>query len=665
MKIKIPSAVLMLLTSTLGITQTVPGTIHEFLPARLQPADVVTYQMQQFLLERAPKLPHPGSAEQWTIEAQQIREHVLNDVIYHGWPKAWVDSSPRFEDMGAVPVPAGAGYRAEKFRYEVVPGFYSVAVLYEPAHLEGKVPAVLNALGHYPTGKSMLFEQKLCINEALRGMIALSLTLVDQGEVKVDANEHYFGSDLDLVGVSGVGLFYLAMRRGLDYLYEDPHVDRSRIAMTGQSGGGWQTLLLGSLDTRVKVAIPVAGFASLAGRLARAPGEPGDYEQIAPDLLNGQGYQTFAAMLAPRPTLELNNAEDSCCFRAPLVKPYIYDAVKPFFALYGKEDTFNFHADTQVLAHNYDHDNRQQTYRFLAKWFNLSGKSDEIPVGEDLNTYSQLAAGMPANNLTILGLARQFAAKLQHPVVPAASAALPTWIKMERSKLAKVVNYLPVSVVHPWYVADTNDNAVQSISFRFMLSNGLSATGVWIKSEWTPSSAPMTIVINDAGREGADEEVSDHYPEVGSLVERGDQVLVLSILFTGDANPISGGVGRFGYMMNAVGDPPLGLEAAQLIGVTHWAQQHWHASQIALESSGYRMQVVSLVAGALEPHFFRSITIHQGMHTMNYILDVPIHAAQVPDMFCRDFYKEFDLNMLKAMTSPAAVTESNYVDSIH
>ncbi|HEX8711374.1 MAG TPA: hypothetical protein VF730_05835, partial [Terracidiphilus sp.] len=473
---------LMYLTSAVALAQTVPGTVHQFLPVRLQSADVVTYEMQQFLQERAPKLPHPTSAEQWTAEAEQIRQHVLNDVIYHGWPKAWIDSPPKFEDMGAVPVPNGAGYRAEKFRYEVVPGLYSVAVLYEPAHLEGKVPAVLNALGHYGTGLAMPFQQKLCINEALRGMIALSLALVDMGELRTEGNGHYYGSDLDLAGVSGVGVFYLAMRRGLDYLYNDPHVDRSRIAMTGQSGGGWQTLMLSSMDMRVKVAIPVAGFAPLQGRLERIPGEPGDYEQLVPDLLNGQGYQTFVAMLAPRPTLESNNAEDSCCFRAPLVKPFIYDAIKPFFALYGKQDAFSFHSDAEVLAHNYGHDDRQQTYRFLDKWFNLPGKPDEIPVGDDINTFSQLAAGLPADNLTILGLARHFAAKVQHPAIPVAPDARASWTKSERATLAKVVNYQPVTVAHPWYLTDTDHNTVQSISFRFGMSDGLSATGVWIKS---------------------------------------------------------------------------------------------------------------------------------------------------------------------------------------
>ncbi|MEJ2008659.1 MAG: hypothetical protein P8Z30_10980 [Acidobacteriota bacterium] len=662
MRSKLLLPLFILLASAVAMAQSTQGMVNGFLPKRLQSAGVVTYQMQQFLMNRAPKLPHPVSAEQWTAEAQRIRQHVLNDVIYHGWPKAWVDSPPKFEDMGTVPVPAGAGYRAEKFRYEVVPGFYSTAVLYEPARLEGKVPAVLDVLGHFSTGKSMLFEQKLCINEALRGMVALSMAFIDMGELRMKGNEHYLGSDLDLVGVSGVGLFYLAMRRGLDYLYDDPHVDRNRIAVTGLSGGGWQTIMLSSLDPRVQVSIPVAGFASLRGRFERIPGEPGDYEQLPPDLLDGQGYQTLVALRAPKPTLEINNAEDSCCFRAPLVKPDIYDAVRPFFRLYGKEDALQFHEDTQVSAHNYARDNRQQAYRFLSKWFHLPAKPDEIPVDQDVNTYSQLAAGVPADNLTILGLAKQFASKIHHPEVPSDPAARTAWAKSERARLIKVVHYRPVTVVHPWYVADTNHSTIESISFRFTLSNGLSATGVWAKSTWTPDDAPMTVIVNDAGCKGADREVWDHYPEVADRIDRGEQVLVLSVLFTGDDNPEERDVDSFGYMMQAVGAPPLGLEAAQLTGITHWARKQWHPSQIRLESSGLRMQVVSLVAGALEPHLFKSITIHQGMRSLSYILDKPVTSNRVPDMFCRDFYKDFDLGTLKALTEPTKVTESDYLE---
>ena len=43
---------------------------------------------------------------------------------------------------------SGAGYRIRKLRYEIVPGFQSTAVLYEPAEVRGKVPAILNVHGH-------------------------------------------------------------------------------------------------------------------------------------------------------------------------------------------------------------------------------------------------------------------------------------------------------------------------------------------------------------------------------------------------------------------------------------------------------------------------------------------------------------------------------------
>ena len=660
MRSKLLLAAFVLLGSTYAMAQSAPEMVREFLPNPLQSPDVVTFQMQQFLMGRMAKLPNPTSSAQWTEQANRILQHVLNDVVYHGWPKDWVDSPPNFHDMGAVPVPAGAGYRLRKFRYEVVPGFYSTAVLYEPENLEGKAPAVLDVLGHFPTGKSEPFEQKLCINQALRGMLALSIAYIDMGELRTPENSHYYGSDLDLVGVNGVGLFYLAMRRGLDFLYNNPHVDRSRIAVTGLSGGGYQTIVLSSLDPRVEVSIPVAGFDSLNGRLQRLPGEPGDYEQLAPGLLDGQGYQTFVAIRAPKPTLEINNAEDSCCFRAPLVKPDIYDAIKPFYALYGKEDALQFHEDTQVSAHNYERDDRQQAYRFLSKWFNLPDKPDEIPVEKYVKSYSELASGVPADNLTILGLARAFASKVQHAPAPAGSARS-EWATAQRATLSKLVHYKPVKVDQPWYVANTSHSTVESISFRFMLSDGLSATGVWTKSTWTPETAPMVVMVNDKGRPGVNEQVGDHVPEAGNLVETGKQVLALAILFTGDANPLKDDIGSFGYMMTAVGAPPLGLEAAQLIAITEWAKQRWHPSDVSLESSGYRMQLVSLVAGALQPRLFRSIAIHQGIHSLGELLDKSVSSDDVPDVFCLDLYKDFDLEILKTMAEPAQVTEADYV----
>lgn len=645
---------IVLLAASLARSQSVPGDIKPILSQPLQSRHVVTFQLQQFLLQKAPKLPAATSASQWTAEAQKIRQHLLNDVIFHGWPRQWVDSPPQFQEVGSVPT--GKGYRLLKLRYEIVPGFYTTALMYLPQPLKGRVPAVLDVMGHFAPGHAMAFEQKLCINQALKGMIALSPEWLDMGELRVPGNDHWLASDLNLVGMNGVGLFYLAMRRALDYLAQDPNVDPSRIAMTGLSGGGWQTIVLSSLDPRVLVSIPVAGYTTLPGRIERLPGEPGDLEQNATDFLVGQGYGALTAMRAPRPTLLIYNAEDSCCFRAPLVKPDVFEAIRPFFALYGKENVFQFHQNTNISAHNYGLDNRQQAYAFLVKYFHLPADAKEIPVGQDIKTYDQLRAGVPENNLTILGLARKVAGELTHPAVPSGSATRVQWATRQRAELRNVVRYHAVHVSRAWAEHDTNHNQVESISYRFEFDNGLGATGVWLQEVSTRPHAPLMIVLNDGGRTAAATETWDRIPEVADRMERGDQVLVMNLLFTGDAAP-SQPTQLFTEMLAATGERPLGMESAQLIGIAHWAVSQWSPSSVRVETTGIRTQMVSLVAADLQPHLFSHVVNDSGMRSLGYLLDKPVPYAAAPDLFCLDLYKDFDIPDLEALAGPTSVVE--------
>ena len=60
------------------------------------------------------------------------------------------------------------------------------------------------------------------------------------GELSQPGNNHSYGAQLDLVGANVAGIFYLEMRRGLDYIYNHASVDRNRIGVTGLSGGGWR-----------------------------------------------------------------------------------------------------------------------------------------------------------------------------------------------------------------------------------------------------------------------------------------------------------------------------------------------------------------------------------------------------------------------------------------
>lgn len=653
----------MLFFVSTACAQQVANQVRTIAGNPIQSHEDVINQLREYLMARTPQLPKPTSAAAWTARAEQIREHLLNDVIFHGWPREWVDAPPRFEQVGTIET--GKGYRIIKFRYEVVPGFWSAALLYEPDDLHGKVPAILNVNGHVgPRGKVVDWKQKRCINYALRGMLALNIEYVNMGELFRPENDHGYLGHLDLVGTSGVGLFYLVMRKALDYLYQNPHVDRSRIGMTGLSGGGWQSIVLGSLDKRVKVDIPVAGYCAFANQLARIE-DMGDNEQDAPDFFDGQDYVFLTAMRAPRPTLLINNAEDSCCFRAPLVKPYIYDQVKPFFAIYGAEGGFQFHQNTDPGYHNYKLDNRQQSYRFFDKYFHLSASDQEIPVDSQIRTYQQLAVGLPANNQTILGLARELAATIKRDTIPPVVSRAESGVA-ERAKLKRIVRYKPVTMKHVWAVANTFNKGLASISYRFELSNGLSATGVWFKETDTPEGAPVDIILDDKGRKGAAGRVWNRMGEVAYLLNRGDQVILVNLLFTGDDLPALGSPSYvpslFASAIATVGDRPLGLESAQLAAVARWAEQTFDPHPVHVELTGIRTQMAALISAAINPGLFSSVTVHRGMKSLDYLLQHPVRFDDAPDLFCLDLYKDFDVDRLIAMAGPTKILPEGSVE---
>lgn len=623
--------------------------VAQILKYEIAAPQVTLFQLRQYLLARVSKPPAAASAQQWTAEAKRIREHLLK-TLFHGWPSDWTNAATKFDDLGIMH--SGNGYRMRKLRYEVVPGLKATAILYEPENMQGKMPAILNVNGHVGSpGKAVEYKQKRCINFAKRGMLALNLEWLGMGELGAKENQHWFGAHLDLVGTHELGLFYLQMRRGLDFLYDHPNADRERLGMTGLSGGGWQTIVLGSLDERVKAAIPVAGFSSLAPRIeVKEYGDIGDVEQSATDVFDGYDYSHLAALMAPRPTLLTYNAEDDCCFRGPVVRPLIFDVIRPLFKLYGKEDALEWHENADPGTHNYQLDNRQQTYRFFNKHFRISGDSAEIPSDSELKSYAELEVGLPQDNLTILGLARKLAGMVSRPAIPSGPARQ-SWAVAERSKLKSIVRYKPVRIRRPWVVAITKNKGIESKSMLFEMDNGLSANGVWIKAIKTPGSAPVTITLNDKGKQASAAGVSDR-------VNRGEQVLALDLVFTGDA--WAGNAG-WAYMqiLHGTGDRPLGLEAAQLIEIAQWFRQLAGASNARLEVLGIRNQTAALVASALEPTLFSTVAIREGMSTLGYLLDKPVEFHEAAELFCLDLFREFELDRLQAIAEPTRFTHEN------
>jgi len=635
------SRLLLVFAAGTALAQTDAQYVEDLLKEEVLPPSVAMFQLRQYILNRVGKVPTPASAADWTAQSKHIREQIVNDVVFHGWPKEWVDAPPKFEEVSVV---TGNGYRMRKFRYEIVPGFQSVAILYEPLNMQGKIPAILNVNGHVGApGKAVEYKQKRCITFARNGILALNLEWLSCGELATEFNEHWYGAHVDLVGANELGLFYLAMRRGLDYLYEHPKTDRSRLGMTGLSGGGWQTIILSSLDERVKVAVPVAGFSSIVPRVeAREHGDIGDVEQSATDLFDGRDYPWLVALRAPRPTLLAYNAEDDCCFRAAMVKPGVFDAILPFFALYGKQDDFAWHENRDPGTHNYKLDNRMAAYDFFSREFRLPPIKEDPAIGAEIKSYEDLVVGLPSDNLTVVGVARKLAGQVNRDALSTDASAR----DVERVKLRNIVRYRSTKVDRVWTTGISKHLGVESKSHLFVMADGLSSNAIWLKAIGAPDTAPATIVLDDKGK-GASA------APVANRLNRGEQVLALDLPFHGDAWH-QDGTWLFGQMLYTIGDRPLGIEVAHLIELANWLKRRG-ATSMRLESSGMRNQVVALVASALEPSLFSEVVIRHGIPSLRYLLDKPVKYQDAADLFCLDLYKFTDLDRLTALGAPTVV----------
>jgi hypothetical protein len=112
--------------SSSTFAQSDPDDLSTVLGEEILAPAAALVQIKSYILIRVVPPRIPASSEHWTEEARRLRRHLLQDVVFHGWPEEWVNSPPKFEDLGAIET--HQGYRLHKLRYEIVPGFQSAAI---------------------------------------------------------------------------------------------------------------------------------------------------------------------------------------------------------------------------------------------------------------------------------------------------------------------------------------------------------------------------------------------------------------------------------------------------------------------------------------------------------------------------------------------------------
>ena len=270
------------------------------------------------------------------------------------------------------------GFHIEKLVYQSLPGFYVSALVYVPDNGEKAHPAILVAAGHSQNGK--IHYADLCQRLVQRGYLVISWDPVGQGERSQFWDAKAKRSRYNLIcaehAVMG-NLAYLAGAnlarwevwdgmRALDYLLTRPDVEANRISLTGTSGGGFQTALLGALDDRIKVIIPSCYITALPMRVEnRIFVDPdSDPEQdLAGFISNGVDHPGLLLLMYPRAVMLATATLD---FFPVQGAHKSFGEVSAFYQRFGHADRIAF--AESYNDHQYSLKNQESALNFLDRF---------------------------------------------------------------------------------------------------------------------------------------------------------------------------------------------------------------------------------------------------------------------------------------------------------
>ena len=362
----------------------------------------------------------PTSKEAWAQRAPIVRRQVL--VAQGLWPLP-TKTPLNAVVYGRVERP---GYTVDRVILETVPGHFLSGSLFKPANAKGPMPAVLSPHGHGKDGRHQnnppsitkpliekgaeRFEkaassiyQARCVQLARMGIVAFLYDMEGYADAKQLHHDlvHKYGvrrpemekpdawgfyspqAELRLQSIMGLQTWNSI--RALDFVLSLPEVDPKRIGVTGESGGGTQTMLLAAVDDRVQVSVPAVMVST---------GMQGGCTCENSSLLRvGTGNIEFAALFAPKPQA-LIAADDWT--REIMTKGF--PELKQLYTLLGAPDDVTAFPFTQ-FPHNYNSVSREAMYGFFNKHFKLGLPEPIVETDYEPLSLSELTVWTPEHPL--------------------------------------------------------------------------------------------------------------------------------------------------------------------------------------------------------------------------------------------------------------------------
>ncbi len=472
------------------------------------------------------EMPEFKTLEQWQAFSEQLRRNILISTGLYPMPEKTALSSRIFS------MTRHEDYTVEKVLFESYPGFWVTGNLYRPAGKTGPFPAILTPHGHWTNGR--LEDTELnsapgrCINFARQGYIVFSYDMVGYQDSKQISHKFADSPRHQLWGINLMGLQLWNSIRSLDFIAGLADVDSSRIACTGESGGGTQTFMLTAVDPRIRVAAPV--------NMVSAHFQGGCLCENAPGLRLDYFNVEIAAMTAPRPLLLVSTKQD-WTVNNPTVE---YPMIRSIFELYGATD--RVHCVQFDYPHNYNQDSREAVYSWFGQW--LLG----LPAGTMIKETAFTADSVdrlrvfpneekPTGDLSEESLTAwlqdQARATLER-AWPSDAQQLRSFKTIYRPVMKTVLAAEPVTQVDVHTLAEkaTPEYTVA----KMVLSE--KGTNRWIPALWFKplrKAKEAAILVHPAGKAGLVKQGSNEpLPLLASLLDDGVQVLAIDCFNTGE-----------------------------------------------------------------------------------------------------------------------------------
>jgi dienelactone hydrolase len=502
------------------------------------------------------------------------------------------------------------GYRLEKIVYESQPNFHVSANLYIPTTGRPPFPGVLFQMGHTLDGKAGY--QRCCQWLARFGYLVLGFDPMGQGErtyypgrtpyrSRLGADEEHTrpGRQMLLKGDTSTRLQTWDAVRSLDYLASHPLVDSGRLASTGQSGGGTNTMLLAAVDGRLAAAAVSCGNTeNIACANFNPPGSTDDGEQNL--VASGPvGFDRWDLLypLAPKPLLILASDKD---FFGTYSPNYIssgteeFEKLKRVYERLGYSDRIAWFGTP--LPHGLAYDMRLQIYNWFGRW--LKGETKTIEEEPPTTLEPESAIFVAASGSVVQSFHSETPFSMNRKRVVAKSPApLDHLLNLDRPPK------VPAATLSR---ASYRNAGIEAVEF-------VAAPGVWIPAwlflpKQADASKPVVVLLEPSGR------TSWHEGEMcDRLAAEGCAVCAPDLRGIGDLTPEFGRAAArnarehandesYAWSSLVLGKPLAGQRVTDLLAVVQGlcSRPDLNGRRLVLAARG-TPAVPALFAAALEP----------------------------------------------------------------